>query len=270
MSVEQDNFAARLKELSQHSFKMDSLIMDTALALSGLIPHGAGACLAPLVGSYKMGQADSALVDNPYFIVHGVDQRPSPKTKHLLRHRKVRSYVQSFTGTAAALGSTVLPVNPYALIREGNAAGVTAVHVYRFSEMAKNCRQSKTLCQWFDLLKLMKNYKLFNKGLGVGLAAIPGGVSLGVSLPIKLGLLVHNIGVAAQESALCKVIAMELHWRAYQERSLLKGSGSGPATAIIRELMTRRGVMCGFSHNYPALIQEPAGWNAFAAKIMDI
>ncbi len=270
MSVEQDNFAARLKELSQHSFKMDSLIMDTALALSGFIPHGVGASVAPLVGSYRMGQAASALVDNPYFVVHGVDSLPSPKTKHLLRHRKVRNYVQSFTGTAAALGSTLLPVNPYALIRDGSSAGVSAVHLYHFAEMAKNCRQSKTLYQWIELLRLMKTHKLFNKSVGVGLAAVPGGVSLAVSVPIKLCLLAKNIGVAAQESALCKVIAMELHWRAYQEQSLLKGTGSGPATAIIRELMTRRGVMYGFSHNYPALIREPAGWNAFAAKIMDI
>ncbi|WP_248806530.1 hypothetical protein [Pseudomonas sp. MWU13-2100] len=270
MSVERDKFAARVKELSQYSLKMDSVLLDMALALSGLIPYGTGASVAPLVGSYKMGQPSSALVDNPYFVVNGVDARPSPKTKHLLQHRKVRNYVQSFTGTAAALGSTALPVNPYALIREGSSAGVSAMHLHRFSEMARNCRQSKTLCRWFELLKLMKTHKLFNKGLGVGLAAIPGGVSLAVSLPIKLCLVAKNTGVAAQESALCKIIAMELHWRAYQEQNLLKGSGGGPATAIVRELMTRRGVMYGFSHNYMALIQEPAGWNAFAAKIMDI
>ena len=269
MGVEQDNFAASLKELSQYSFKVDSLIMDTALALSGLVPHGAGATVAPLVGSYKMWQPSSALVDNPYFTVNGVG-RPSPKTKHLLRHRKVRNYVQSFTGTAASLGSMALPVNPYALIRDGSSAGASIVHLYRFAEMARNCRQSKTLSQWFELLKLMKSHKLFNRGVGFGLAAIPGGVSLAVSVPIKLCLLAKNAGVLAQESALCKIIAMELHWRAYQEQSLLKGSGSGPATAIVRELMTRRGVMGGFSHNYQALIQEPAGWNAFAAKIMDI
>ncbi|NWB84085.1 hypothetical protein [Pseudomonas gingeri] len=269
MGVEQDNFAARLKELSQYSFKVDSLIMDTALALSGLIPHGTGAAVAPLVGSYKMGQASSVLVDNPYFTVNSVE-RPSPKTKHLLRHRKVRNYVQSFTGTAASLGSMALPVNPYALIRDGSSAGASIIHLYRFTEMARNCRQSRTLSQWFELLKLMKSHKLFNRGVGFSLAAIPGGVSLAVSIPIKLCLMAKNTGVLAQESALCKVIAMELHWRAYQEQSLLKGSGSGPATAIVRELMTRRGVMGGFSHNYQALIQEPAGWNAFAAKIMDI
>jgi len=270
MSMEQDNFATSLKELSQYSFKMDSLIMDTALALSGLLPQGAGVCVAPLVSSYRMGQSTSALVDNPYFIVHGLDQSPSPKTRHLLRHRQVRSYVQSFTGAAAAVGSTVLPVNPYALVRDGSSAGVSAMHLYHFSRMAKRCRQSKTLCQWLDQLKLMKTHKLLNKGVGVGLAAIPGGVSMSVSLPTKLGMLVKNTGVLAQESALCKVVAMELHWRAYQEQGLLKGSGSGPATAIVRELMTRRGVMGGFSHNYQALIQEPAGWNAFAAKITDI
>jgi hypothetical protein len=144
MGVEQDNFAASLKELSQYSFKVDSLIMDTALALSGLVPHGAGATVAPLVGSYKMGQPSSALVDNPYFTVNGVG-RPSPKTKHLLRHRKVRNYVQSFTGTAASLGSMALPVNPYALIRDGSSAGASIVHLYRFAEMARNCRQSKTV-----------------------------------------------------------------------------------------------------------------------------
>ncbi|CAD5201077.1 hypothetical protein [Pseudomonas sp. FEN] len=270
MSVEQDSFATRLKELSQYSFKMDSLIMDTALALSGVIPHGLGACVAPVVGSYKMGQPTSALVDNPYFVVHGIDGSASSKTKHLLRHRKVRNYAQSFTGTAAVVGSMVLPVNPYALMREGSSAGASAVHLYHFAEMARNCRQSNTLCRWLDLLKLMKTHKLLNRGVGFGLAAVPGGVSLGISVPVKLCLLAKNTGVLAQESALCKVIAMELHWRAYQEQSLANGSGGGPATAIIRELMTRRGVMGGFSHNYPALIREPAGWNAFVAKIMDI
>lgn len=269
MGVEQEDFAARLKEMSKYSFNINSLVLDTALAVSGLIPHGLGTALTPLVGVYKVGQAASTLVDNPYFTVQGVE-RPSPKTKHLLQHRKVRNYVQTCVGTAASIGSMALPVNPYALLREGSSAGVSAVHLHRFAEMARHCQQSKTLCQWLDVLKLMKTHKLFNKGVGFGLAAVPGGVSLAVSVPVKLCLLVKNTGVAAQESALCKIIAMELHWRAYQEQSLLKGSGSGPATAIVRELMTRRGVMYGFSHNYPALIQEPAGWNAFAAKIMDI
>ncbi|MBV6749099.1 hypothetical protein KV580_02235 [Pseudomonas chlororaphis] len=269
MGVEQDNFAARLKEVSKYSLNINSLVLDTALAVSGLIPHGLGAALPPTVGLYKVSQAASALVDNPYFTVHGVE-RPSPKTKHLLQHRKVRNYVQACVGTAAAIGSTALPVNPYALIRDGSSAGVSAVHLHHFAEMARHCQHSKTLCQWLELLKLMKTHKLFNRGVGFGLAAVPGGVSLAVSVPVKLCLLIKNTGVAAQESALCKVIAMELHWRAYQEQSLLKGHGSGPATAIVRELMTRRGVMGGFSHNYPALIQEPAGWNAFAAKIMDI
>ena len=269
MSVEQDSFAASLKEVSRYSFNMNSLVLDTALALSGVIPHGLGAAVAPMVGTYKVSQAASALVDNPYFTVHGIE-RPSPKTKHLLHHRKVRHYVQTCVGTAASIGSMALPVNPYALIRDGSSSGVSAAHLHRFAEMTRRCQHSKTLCQWLDVLKLMKTHKLFNRGVGFGLAVIPGGVSLAVSVPVKLCLLIKNAGVAAQESALCKVIAMELHWRAYQEQSLLKGGGSGPATAIVRELMTRRGVMCGFSHNYPALIQEPAGWNAFAAKIMDI
>lgn len=49
-------------------------------------------------------------------------------------------------------------------------------------------------------------------------------------------------------------------------------TGLGPATLIIKEIMakyTLQGQFCS-GHDYMAMINEPAGWNAIAAKLMNI
>ncbi|MBY8947969.1 MULTISPECIES: hypothetical protein [unclassified Pseudomonas] len=49
-------------------------------------------------------------------------------------------------------------------------------------------------------------------------------------------------------------------------------TGLGPATLIIKEIMAKHTLQGQFfaGHDYLAMIQEPAGWNAIAAKLMNI
>lgn len=48
--------------------------------------------------------------------------------------------------------------------------------------------------------------------------------------------------------------------------------GLGPATRIIKEIMAKHTLQGQFvaGHDYMAMIREPAGWNAIAAKLMNI
>ena len=49
-------------------------------------------------------------------------------------------------------------------------------------------------------------------------------------------------------------------------------TGLGPATLIIKEIMAKhtfQGLFCS-EHDYKSMINEPAGWNAIAAKLMNI
>ena len=49
-------------------------------------------------------------------------------------------------------------------------------------------------------------------------------------------------------------------------------TGLGPATLIIKEIMAKhtfQGLFCS-EHDYKSMINEPAGWNAIAAKLMNV
>ena len=57
-----------------------------------------------------------------------------------------------------------------------------------------------------------------------------------------------------------------------QVRGEALNARTGPATLIIKEIMAKytfQGLFCS-EHDYKSMINEPAGWNAIAAKLMNI
>ena len=66
--------------------------------------------------------------------------------------------------------------------------------------------------------------------------------------------------------------ALELHWRAYQEQAIIggrfSGAGTGPASNMIKELLTRRAhVWLGGQYDWKRVVQEPTGWLVIHDKL---
>ena len=67
-------------------------------------------------------------------------------------------------------------------------------------------------------------------------------------------------------------VAMTAQVRGEALNARTGNTGLGPATLIIKEIMAKhtfQGLFCS-EHDYKSMINEPAGWNAIAAKLMNV
>ncbi|MBB3229139.1 hypothetical protein FHW69_003791 [Luteibacter sp. Sphag1AF] len=162
--------------------------------------------------------------------------------------------------------------------------------------------------RWLQLAIEVKLKKLAVRGTDTALSATSvvlmfTGVGLAGKVPIimiNFQMELYRLRIKDKYTALCKIAAMELHWAAFREQdtgdfikkleqrksTLFAGGPSirqnvvdaktgarlGPATLIIKEIMSRHTLQAKFfsAHDYLEMIREPAGWNAIADKLLDM
>lgn len=232
-----------------------------------------------LVSAYKdLFGGGTTPVPNPYFYLNGFDEEDSPATRTYLRHRKLKSYGgAAFSLIGAAVSPAAAGVNAAGIARHGSSVMSTGFHLYHIHSIARSYRQSATISQWVDLIIKMKAIKAASQGTQLTASCMPGGTyaAAGVAAAClgSSATLIQKIAGKTLGGA-CSMAAMEIHWRAYREQSVLGaqrgvGAGTGPATRIIAEVFNRRQYrVLGGQYNYHALIREPAGWQALNDKLM--
>jgi hypothetical protein len=229
-----------------------SVLDDTLLLLAGKVACKAGKVMDP----------------NPLFVWHGFEESDHKETLKYLQHRKLMDASGIAAGVLGSAAAAVTVVDLGAIGQGLNALGSTGKHLAAYAIMANAFKRSDTLSAWIGLIIKMKVLKATLRGgqLAVSVAGLCGTGAIAASL----SMLAAKFGSQAKLKTVCNFVAMQLHWRAYQEQALLKGEdGAGPATKILEELFIRRGLTSNFGeHNYLKLIREPGGWMAIADKLL--
>ncbi len=180
---------------------------------------------------------DDGISPNPLFVANGIEGK-SPNTRRVMKYRKIKaigSSIFSFGGKAGAAGTA--GVNVADAVKHGAAAGSTSVHLYRLSAMAEKIKDGGSLKAYLDLIITLKGGKLLTRGMSLAAAVIP---VPGLGIVATAGSQFQKrVLVKSAEEAILRT-AFALHWRAYRELVLVRGSTSegGPALRILRELIT--------------------------------
>ena len=175
-------------------------------------------------------------VPNPYFVQNGISG-PSPHTDRNLFNRKLKGLASTAWSALGSIGSAFTAVNTADIAKHGSSSASTAVHLYRLRQMAEKVKDGGSLRAHLDLLVKLKAAKLGARGVQLTTACIPiPGVSL-IGTGAALG---HQFVYVKSLDELILRTAWSIHWRAYRELVLLRGSvtAKGPAVAIARELCT--------------------------------
>lgn len=251
------------------------ILWAVADGVSSVIDGTTGTSFASYVnGGVQMiyGQASSArghIVPNPWFVWNGHDEAESIKTQRYLKSRGLLNLGSGTVSITATAISTVTVADLGALAQHGNATGSTAAHIIKFKAIASNYKESETISGWMDLVLKMKYMKAALRGsqLAAAIASpIPWGGATAVSITAGVLAGAAKLGIKMKHSNVCLMTAMDLHWRAYQEKSL---SETGPANRILQELFIRRGATHVFGqHHVDDYIREPGGWLAISDKLM--
>lgn len=231
----------------------------------------AGSVANVIVSLYK--GADKAELPNPYFVGNGHGDADSPYTNQYLRNRHKKGIAGSAAGAAGAVASAWTAVDVSGIAMHGNAVGSTLAHLARFAQMMKASKAGGTVAQWLELVIKMKSVKATARTAGLVGAAVPipvVGITTGVLASIAA------TGAKLTYTKACLATSLELHWRARQEQfmsgtalGLGTGGSVGPASRIVWELFTRRGMtrILG-KYDIDRLVNEPAGWYAINDKLM--
>lgn len=240
----------------------------------------AGDAAMPLVAylqmCYEMAneikKPEEELASNPQFIMNGHSGRASPKTKGYFGYRKGLTIFSSAAGFSSKLASTATQVDVGGIIKESNAIGWSIGHLCKVRAIGARYRQSQTITRWVDAVQTAKGLKIAVRSVDLAGAAIPiGAVGLGTGVASA----VAKAGIKVTIGGLMGRVAMELHWRAYQEITISRvlvapnGKAVGPASGILYELFTKRGITRIFGpHDIANIVKEPAGWLAVRDKLM--
>ncbi len=231
-----------------------------------------------------------------------VDPRThSPVTTAYLQSRSFKAVAGAALSLGGSFASThTAGVNVASGVKHTSALITTGIHWYGIEAIAKANRQTKTVSDWCNLIIRAKRSKAISRGINLAGSVIPvpavGTLASVLAASMKLG-------VKIRYPEMCYLMAIEIHWRAYQEQKISavlgprvpvfpnfskptgmrSGPGSkpapgatrsanikvGPASRIFAELFKRRGatVLLG-TYNVSALINEPGGWMALGDKIV--
>jgi hypothetical protein len=272
--------AKKVKKLAA-DYGMDALGIIAAGVGAGMGFHSVATQFAHLPGM-GVDQISSIIdlftgktsdIPNPYFYLHGHDEVDSPYTSKYFHRRHLKSY----GGTAFSLvGTAISPlttgVNPMGIARHASSEVATGIHLYNFYQIAKAHKQSETLSRWLDLVIKMKAIKAATQGVQIAANSLPGYTYAGAGVAaacLGSGVSITQKIAAKTLGGSVTMVSMELHWRAFQEQAILAGSGSGPASRIVKELMSRRHYkLLGGSYDWRAFVKEPQGWAVFYDKLM--
>ena len=221
-----------------------------------------------LLASKVACKVGSSMDPNPLFVWYGFEDSGHKETLKYLRHRKIMDASSIASGLVGSAAAMVTVVDLGAIAQGLNALGSTGKHLAVYAVMAESFKKSDTLVGWIGLIVKMKLWKATLRGgqMAISLAGLCGTGAIASTL----AMLATKFGSQAKLKTVCNFVAMQLHWRAYQEQVLLRGAnGTGPATRILEELFIRRGLTSKFGdHNYLGLIKEPGGWMAIADKLL--
>ena len=128
------------------------------------------------------------------------------------------------------------------------------------NKYAALCKIAAMELQWAAFLE-EKNRALEQKGHGTTMAEFNVSTAFRTDSIEKLEQRKMMLGAA---------ITSQVRSQALNART--GNTGLGPATLIIKEIMAKhtfQGLFCS-EHDYKSMINEPAGWNAIAAKLMNV
>ncbi len=251
----------------------EAVSWQVAGALAG---DSAGPLVAYLQMLYEMAneskKPEEELASNPQFIMNGHSGRASPKTKSYFGYRKGLTMFSSVAGFTSKIASTATQVDVGGILKESNAIGSSIGHLCKVRATGARYRQSETITRWVDAVQTAKGLKIAVRSVDLAGAAIPiGAVGLGTGVASA----VAKAGIKVTIGGLMGRVAMELHWRAFQEVTISRvlvapnGKAVGPASAILYELFTKRGMTRIFGqHDIANMVKEPAGWLAVRDKLM--
>ncbi|WP_366655640.1 hypothetical protein [Fodinicurvata sp. EGI_FJ10296] len=215
---------------------------------------------------------EHTVIKNPLFLSHGFSGM-SPRTRSYITDRGVKSFGSSVASVASGAASAVTMVDVAGLALHGSAVGTTGAHIMGIKASGKGFRNSQTIMYWMDAMLKAKYAKLAVRGTGLAGAAIP---IPAVGLGVTIASTVAKLGIKVTLGKLIARVAMEVHWRAYQENkinSILPGRSAGlavgPASAMFVEIFTRRGLTRIFGqYDVDSFMKEPGGWMALNDKLM--
>lgn len=229
--------------------------------------------------STNIGKIDRT--PNPKFIENQIASAttPSPAVKEYFSNRKRKKIAGSvFTFVGSAVG-VAFQVNVANLGKHGRALVKTTAHLARLNTLAQDFRQSEYLTGLLNELIKLKKIKAASQGsqLIVDIvAAAPGGsiIEGGVNTATSLSL----NSILRNEAETIEKVAVELHWRAFQESQLTTETGSGPATRMVREIFGQAIRLEKERLDSPSELQEehskadkyikePAGWLVIIDKL---
>jgi hypothetical protein len=206
---------------------------------------------------------------NPWFVFNGQDEGDTTATQKYLRNRTFKSIGGGAIALTGALASTATYVDVGGILQHTNATGSTAAHICQLKAIADKYKKSKTISDWLKTILIMKAIKATVRGVNLAGSAIPVpymGLATGiVGAAIK-------IGVKLTMTKVCLATSADLHWRAFQEQAISRCSApdkAGPASRIVYELFTRRGLtrILG-KYEVASFIKEPCGWMAISDKLL--
>lgn len=250
-----------------------SAALDGGLSVKELCPvPGSGILLNVIKIAMASGSSDANLFDNPYFIGNGQDGTHSTVTATYLRNRNYKNMGASTSSVIGAVGSVWTTVDVSGIVLHSNASGTTAAHLKVLSDMVEHSRKTGTVAQWLNTIIKIKAIKALARGASLAGASIP---IPAAGLATGLVAAALSTGAKLTLTKACTAASLELHWRARQEQFMsgqvtgVTGGSVGPASRIITELFTKRGITKVLGkYNTMAIINEPAGWMAINDKLL--
>lgn len=234
---------------------------------------GPVASVGKLIKAAVDGSGGNELIDNPYFIGngHGEDDA-SLYTQKYMKGRMAKNMAAGGASIVGAVGSVWTQVDVAGIAMHGNSTASTAVHLKMLADMSKKVRSGGTLEAWLNVLLKMKSLKLTVRGTSLIGSAVPV-----PAVGITTGVIAAAVSTGTQltMSKVCVATALELHWRTFQEQAIsgglggARGKSAGPASRMVYELFTKRGVtrLLG-KHDVDQIMHEPGGWHAISDKLL--
>lgn len=212
-------------------------------------------------------QTETGIIANPFFLDNG-HSGLSPKTVSYLTSRKFKSLGSGGLSLASSLATGVTMVDVAGIAREGSAVGTTAGHMIGIKAAGSRFKNSVTINGWIDAMMKAKAAKLGMRSVGLVGAAVP---IPAVGLTVNVVKTLAGLGIKLTLGKLILRVAMEVHWRAYQEVIIGRSTDRaiGPASAMVYELFTKRSftrILGKYDTN--KIIREPGGWMAINDKLM--
>jgi hypothetical protein len=209
---------------------------------------------------------------NPWFVWNR-HEGDSPKTHCYLEARGRVGKAGAAVAVVGAVLSLATAIDVGAVVAHSNATISTGRHIHHLKAIAARYPQSQTIARWLDLVRRMKWLKAVVRGdqlLGSVVSSMPGGGAAVASAAMGVVGAFAKLGIKMRYTNVCAMTALELHWRAFQEQTILGSSGgTGPALSILTELFTRRGITQIFGrHDIRGMISEPEGWRAIFDKLL--